>query len=205
MSKTPLPLPLLRVRAHTQAIHQALEELPLSRAIVDERLTRAGYARLLTELLPLHRALERGLAAYPQLADLRAEAERSALIERDLERWGAGEVSASGRAAGERYARLTETLIGALGAAYVVVGSRMGSRVLVRHLAPSLGVELEAGQGLDYHLEGAEGFPVRWRAICLGLDGLVPSSQLEAFAEAGRLGMEAYYQLYAALGAELGL
>lgn len=195
------------VRRRTRALHDRLEALPLAQAIVAERVEPAHYAALLEHLQPLHRALEAGLAAHPQLASLAAEAERSASLERDLALLPPSPIERHEVA--QQVAAQIELLCqepsGALAAAYVVVGSRMGGRVLVRHLARCLDVPQELGVGLDYHLEGHEGFPQRWRQICASLGEHVAPHERESFALAGEVAMQCFYDLYQALGRELGL
>jgi len=196
------------VRARTRELHDQLEALPLAVSIVEERVTRAHYAALLRNLLPLHRALEAGLAQYRRLGDFVVEGTRAHLIEADLEFFGEASepVHPVALEVAERTRELCQTEAGALGCAYVVVGSRMGGLVLERHLSRALELEREPGRGLDYHLSGARGFPQRWRGLCGALSSHITGpAEGMAFGKAAVAQMRAFYDLYSALGEELGL
>lgn len=168
---------LSTLRQATRPLHQRIEETPISRAIVDRRIDRSTYATLVGNLASLHRKLEAALCGGGVHASVRAifrpELCRAACAEADLAWLSAGERQGE---AGERAARQVLACAKAPGAlagvVYVLEGSRLGSTVLSRRLAEALGLSLQEGHGLDYHLHRRDALSEDFRSLALGLDSL---------------------------------
>lgn len=194
-----------RIHQVLQPLHQAIEALPLSQAIVQGRVSRPAYCRLLEQLLSVHATLEEGLFLSPWARDLfRPNMARVGALENDL--------AALGGAAAEPPLPPTEQLVRTLvswrwsaswrllGALYVVEGSRLGSMVLVRPLSEALGVPPELGHGLDYHLEGMTNRPLAWRKFKSALAAFPWSAAQESdITAAAAETMAGLVRIYAAI------
>jgi heme oxygenase len=162
-------------------LHRLIEDLPVSRAMIDGSLDRETYLSVLRGLRRIHIRLDRAVAAHPGLSPLAWLCEgRSAAIDRDLAALG-GVPDAADAGPAEPVPEFGAVI----GWIYVTAGSRMGSRVLVRPLAAGLGVEPVPGRGLDYHLDGQDTFPARWQEARAAIDALGEDPAVAAAAVAG--------------------
>ncbi|MEZ6185907.1 MAG: biliverdin-producing heme oxygenase [Planctomycetota bacterium] len=190
------------IRARIGPIHERLEELPFAEALARGEVSREDYARLLTQLAHVHEALER-LAPPPALGALHQACARAAHLRADLAR-----LAAAPQPVLESTRELVESLDAAAAEApalagwlYVVAGSRLGAAALRAPLARALGVEPEPGQGLDYHVVGAESFPRRWLALAATVDEVLTGPEdLLRCAEAADDAMHRFYAVYDGLG-----
>lgn len=144
--------PLLEVlRTRTGALHTALEQTRCMARLVAPDLTRAELARALTVLAVGFSRVEEGLREEtwyrPQAPAIAADLWR-------LPRAAAPEV-VEGPALDSPAARA--------GAAYVLVGSRLGARTVVRHLRASVGEAFVAGSG--YYGEEASHAGEQWSRL----------------------------------------
>jgi heme oxygenase len=154
---SPADSPLARVRVATAARHARLDaQLPIARAGAGMREYRAHLRLLRDWLLPMH-AWTQGFLDGPQDPARLARSERLRWLRCDLEELGE---SASPAGPSEDW----PAQAGAAwrwGAAYVVEGSQLGARVLLKALAPRLGDHrprlLDGG--------GADAVSARWRAF----------------------------------------
>lgn len=148
-----------KIRDLIRPLHDEVEATPIARAILEQRITREQYIRLLVEKRPLHLVLDEAIFETPQLAPLcREDMRRLPGLDRDLRALG-GERRSPSRAAlaaAAEIARDRGDPCALLGALYVVEGSRLGSCFLVHGLAAALSLPVEPGGGLDYHREGME-------------------------------------------------
>lgn len=195
------------VRAVIREAHDRIESLPISVALLEGRVGRAAYVRLLAGVAPAHAALERGLERWPELAFVSASDHRRAdVCARDLAVLGGAPAGAD--ATPEASALRDHVALAAdvspwatLGCFYVLEGSRMGSLLLAAPIARGLGVPCEPGQGVDYHLAGGETFPARWRAFKATLGERVPGAgPAGALAHAALSTMELLHDHYEACG-----
>src|SRR5262245_12746440 len=181
-----------RLRATLRPTHDRLEELPLTRAMIDGRLPRPLYRRLLAELSHLHEPFEAELGRRPEWAGLfRPEMARAGLLRRDRAALGPGPEDAGPMPPTRRlveHVRLwgSDRPWALLGVLYVLEGSRMGSLLLAGKLAGCLGVPCEPGSGLDYHLDGGAERPKRWQRFKADVDAapLSPAQQDDVVAAA---------------------
>ncbi len=152
-----------RLRDATAPLHRATE----AAFDADDRLaTMAGYVDLLDRLWSLHAGVEDALRSHGcSLPGLALEAlRRSPLLAHDIE-------TLAGRSprlprAGLAYASPEA----ALGGIYVVEGSILGGRVLMRRAERSLGVS--ATQGGRFLAGDGAGTGARWRAFLAALAAL---------------------------------
>jgi heme oxygenase (biliverdin-IX-beta and delta-forming) len=145
---------LVRLRLETRALHASTE----ARIAPAERLRDVhAYARLLSSLSPLYVFIEMRLASFGEWAALDPPLDvhgrrRAHLIVADLRVLGAD--ASGGRATGAALPHL-QSFAQAFGALYVVEGSRLGGRVLARHVSSAVGSGAEAalsflrGNGCD--------------------------------------------------------
>lgn len=164
--------------------HRQIESTATAREMIGGRVGRHAYVALLAALAPVHAALDERIAAVgcaPVPVDL---VQRGAAIESDLTALG-GSRPAPG-AASRTVARWIASLRygTAIGAAYVVAGSRRGSAILRPLLARSLGLTGDAG------LRAHEGLSrERWAAVCLALDAWESGDRIRAEVVDGACGM----------------
>jgi heme oxygenase len=191
-----------RLRQAIGAAHAAIEALPASRAMLEGRIRRQSYAVLLGQLWYVHGCLESRLTGdHPAAALFTPEMSRAAVILRDLQVLGGGVGPVAGAtrqmvdALTAEAERSPWTLLGAL---YVLEGSRMGSMVLARPLARALGVAMNPGCGLDYHLDGAADRPRTWGRFKASLAMLPLSEADQAAAVRGAaVTMDGLFAVYA--------
>lgn len=191
-----------RIRVALQETHVRLEGTPLAAELVRGSISRAAYVRLLKQLLPLHVAFERAAALNPCLPGLFIPSVmcREDALRRDLDALSAeNEPEDSIDWAQGLTPHLAEwkdswALAGPL---YVLEGSRMGSMMIAGALARALGVPVQPGTGLDYHLEGSAERPHVWRRFKEALDAVAPSgAAADEIVEAAVVTMDAMLHLY---------
>ncbi|MFQ3592039.1 MAG: biliverdin-producing heme oxygenase [Gemmataceae bacterium] len=195
-----LPQRLKQAIAET---HDAIEALPVSKAILEGRISRATYRELLSQLWYVHADLERLLLTARDLVGL---------VERTMHRTNAivADLTALEMDIAPIQPTTTRTLHAmraaaqaspwaVLGCLYVLEGSRMGSMVLVKPLSFALKVELRPGCGLDYHLEGMESRPRDWAAFKGRLSALeLDDDQIQHTLQGAQLMMQGLYAIYEA-------
>jgi heme oxygenase len=192
---------LNELRQATGAIHGRIEELPICREMLAGTVDRAAYARLLGDLFHLHRAYETALAACPPVAALWPQTpSRAAALARDLAAFGVAPRPTPGRVVEwQADIEALEHPAAWAGVGYVVEGSRLGSRVLVRSLATGFGLKPALGVGLDYHLDAGDDPSGNWRRVLgalAALDRDPPSRR--AILTAAVATFEALYELHEA-------
>ncbi|MBY0460520.1 MAG: biliverdin-producing heme oxygenase, partial [Gemmataceae bacterium] len=192
--------------------HARIESLPLTTAMIGGQLGREAYLGLLAELESVHEPLEAELARHAGRVPIyRPDMARTEVLRRDrLALGGAGQLGAP---ASDPLAETRELIdrirewansdaVLLLGVLYVFEGSRMGSLVLAKRLATSLGVPSEPGVGLDYHLDGAADRPRAWGRMKGALDALpLAPEQQDAVVAAATETMDRLCAIYAALPA----
>lgn len=162
-----------RLRAATDAAHQALHRAAPFAAIADGTATRDGYGQTLIFLHRYHSAMAplcaRGAAALgtPRLADAH-EARLAALVQ-DLDFLALAPEPAAGEAPGD-----DGFCVGAL---YTVQGSVLGGKLIHRQLEGLL----PGADGRRFFAGGA-GDGQDWRLLCAALDGRSDLARLEAGA-----------------------
>lgn len=166
------PSARLALRAATHVVHERLHEAPAFRAIVDRRLDRRGYARLLGRLLAFHRAVDTLIAqgrAALGFGDAAGNGARIGRLEADLAYLGGGKVPSVPAATGDDGQ--------AAGCLYVVEGSVLGGKLIHRQLYYLFAAN-EDGRSF---FAGAADDGARWRDLCGRLDAYgAPPGRLAA-------------------------
>jgi heme oxygenase len=183
------------LRSATGAVHARIEELPVCRAMLVGEVDREQYTDLLGQLYHLHEQYETEMAAsglaWPNTPS------RAAAIARDLKAFDAeiGDVPDT----------VNEWIdaIGALGhpaawagVGYVLEGSRMGSRVLVKSVSKGLGLPMQLGVGLDYHLDAGVDPNGNWRQVMAALVAADEPGSRETIVNAAVATFDAMYALH---------
>lgn len=191
-----------RIRQALKDLHERIENTPLAVRMQSGLLSCSEYVRLLKQLELLHCGLEEELQRHAERYGVfRPDHARAPVIRADL---AALNASADGicKPATRRLLglfadwsqRVPEALLGAF---YVFEGSRMGSKMLLHPLAAGLGLPVEPGQGLDYHLAGLADCPRRWTQLKAQYDQLpLSAAQQERVIAAAVATMEALLDLY---------
>lgn len=146
---------MARLRAETWPLHQQLEALPFSQALVAETLPLALYVGQLTAYLPIHRALENHCqhTLHPQvLAVWQPEMARLPDLNADLSHFIVDIPKAPVQRATadcvQAIEHASEMPVMLLGILYVLEGSTLGAQFLLPHLQAAY--ELDQ-QGVQYY------------------------------------------------------
>ncbi len=187
------------LRQATRTLHGNIEELPICKAMLASDVSHATYAKLLGELYHIHAAYESALASQTDLQRCWPNTpSRAAAIARDLK--VLGYTLEETPATAQEWVSDLEALGHAAawaGVGYVLEGSRMGSRVLVKCLAPALELKPELGHGLDYHLDAGEDPNGNWRAVMGALAAMDRSPEAhEAMVAAAVRTFEELYAIH---------
>jgi heme oxygenase len=196
-----------RLKEAISETHDAIERLPLSKSILEGRISRSAYRTLLSQLWYLHADLERLLVAARDLVGLVDRTmHRTNTIASDLtalEMEIAPIQPSTVRTLQAMRASAAESGWTLLGGVYVLEGSRMGGMVLVKPLSAALRIPLRPGQGLDYHLEGIESRPRDWASFKGRLAALeLTPEQTQATIHGAQLMMQGLYGIYEAQSSE---
>lgn len=175
--------PLARIRAGTDALHQALDHESVMQHLMAPDLDRGRYAAVLQRLHACYTALEPPLQGYrasllqpPAWFDSRYY-QRSGELARDLKALGhaPGAARDAARSDGLAPRHLSE----AAGAIYVLAGASLGARIIERQLR----AQLAAGPEL-LHFFGERTSPdlPRWPELRRALDAALAEPAHEALA-----------------------
>lgn len=185
--------------------HQAAEETPFARAMIDGTMSRESYIKNLQNLRTIHLFVETEIDRSPVFKQVFRESMRRVRhIERDLEALGAEPCSLHTEAQ-EFIAQCQElvdnTPLSVFGLLYVLEGSRMGSMFLMPCIMNALNLELREGVGLDYHYIGASHTPARFRQFKDDLNDAIASlSDRVAIAQAACVMMSGLSRMYRHMG-----
>jgi len=123
------------IKQVTAALHQQLEQSPVSAGLMSPAVTQAHYICYLQASYLLHSAVEND--AFPQLAHLVADIEqrrKTAAIAADLVQLGAAPPQLAG--GDVPHSKSTSFWLGAM---YVTEGSTLGGMYIMKHLRATLG------------------------------------------------------------------
>lgn len=140
------------LREKTALYHTKLEETELSKAILKDDLSKEEYIDYLKAMYAFEKPFE--AVYFPLLADYFSDIDkrkRAELIEKDIQVLG-GSVADLEL---ETFNTSDITLPEAIGAMYVMQGSSLGGRVILKHVNKHLGLEAENGASY-FHGFGAE-------------------------------------------------
>jgi len=164
------------VRNAISESHNEIEETAFSVAMMDGSMGKEDYARGLSQLRQIHFSLECAIRDSTIASPFfRGEMVRTATIDRDLHSLGLSRYSFT-------LLPQTTTIIdqitrwgiteqaALLGCLYVLEGSRMGSLVIAKPLAKTLGLAAGSVAGIEYHTEGGAQTPMRVRQLKEQLD-----------------------------------
>jgi heme oxygenase (biliverdin-IX-beta and delta-forming) len=189
---------LNQLRAATGAVHTRIEALPVCEQILAGTIDRESYAALLGNLFHLHDRYESALNASSIASIWPVTPSRAAAIDRDLPIFNHEPGSLPDIV--EEWQSEIEALdhpAAWAGVGYVLEGSRMGSRVLVRSLAKAFEIEPRLGVGLDYHLDAGSDPNGTWRAVMAALVALDDDGTArDAIIRAAMSTFEAMYALH---------
>jgi heme oxygenase (biliverdin-IX-beta and delta-forming) len=133
---------LAELRERTGPSHQALESLPLSMALVDPGLTREQYVLYLQTMYGMIAEVEEKI--FPVVSELVPDIEsrrKKELLLKDMEKLGAPVPPAGDNLNMEAATDLAY----AMGIMYVIEGSTLGGRVILKSIDKSLGLNAENG------------------------------------------------------------
>ncbi|MCW0393336.1 biliverdin-producing heme oxygenase [Xanthomonas sacchari] len=188
---TALPLTAARLlREATAQQHQAVEDLPAMRALMDPALSLSAYVQVLRRHHAVLAGWEQREAAWLRdCGDAHWQYQpRTPLLAQDLHALRAAPPAPQppppAAEAGTRWGML-----------YVVEGSRLGGRVIARHLRQTLP---GAAPALSY-FELGHADPAAWRHFQQRLERALPTAPLQQAAVDGARAMFAHFHTHFAL------
>lgn len=166
---------LTALRTQTMPAHKALEEIPLSTRIVQPDISIDEYNRYLSLMLHVHRDAEQNI--YPLLKDVVADVadrQKAHLIEKDLA--ATGHVAALPHNAPFTDSMPQMSQAFALGIMYVIEGSTLGGRVILKNIQPAL--QLTEKNGASYFSGYGANTGTAWKAFLEALTSY-PTNQTD--------------------------
>lgn len=197
------------VRGAIESLHQAIERTPFAMAMFAQKFDPAIYANGLAQFWHIHDALEASIPGANSIASFfTVDMIRTPAIERDLATFGYRatdfEILDDTRAMVEAlHAWSIDRPFALVGSLYILEGSRMGSLVIAKPLAKALGLAEDAISGLEYHLDGARGTPLRVRQLKQQMDLIEDENAIAAMRDGAVVFMQDFFALYESLGAGL--
>jgi heme oxygenase len=192
-----------QLRLAIGSLHQSIEQTPLARAMLHGTLDLTTYVWWLSQMNVVHLGVEEAIreSAYFQDRPLFRSIDRSSVIVRDLVALNASACHQIESCVLDFVANVEEWALASpwklLGVLYVLEGSRMGSLVLAKPVARSLGLQPALGVGLDYHLEAAAQRPQLWQQFRGTLTMLDLSHEQRCEVEAAAVAtMSCLHELY---------
>ncbi len=140
--------PATRLREATREAHRRVESVPAMRRLLSSSLDRDGLRATLARIHGFLDPLETRLALYPDVAAIGFRP-RAALLRTDLAAlgWAATDIADLPRGGPPDW---VDRPAAALGAAYVLEGSRAGAPTIHLRLTATLGASDPAAGGLSY-------------------------------------------------------
>lgn len=185
--------------------HQAAEETPFARAMIDGTMSQESYVQNLQILRTIHSFVESEMDRSPFFKQVFRESMRRVRhIEKDLSAFGAKPHpphTETQEFIAECQQLVEKNPLSVFGLLYVLEGSRMGSMFLMPCIMNALKLELREGVGLDYHLIGASQTPARFRQFKDDLNDAIASlSDRLAIAQAACVMMSGLSRMYRSMG-----
>jgi Heme oxygenase len=165
---------LNNLRTHTMPAHKSLEEVPLSTRIVESDVTKEEYGRYIELMYPVHADAEQNI--YPILSDVVPNVEerkKADHIKKDLEHISLPLTTAHERPLTGKMPNMSQAF--ALGVMYVIEGSTLGGRVILKNIQPSL--QLSEENGASYFAGYKANTGIYWKNF---LEALTSYPQNEA-------------------------
>ncbi|RFS14980.1 biliverdin-producing heme oxygenase [Emticicia sp. C21] len=132
-----------KLRTHTGTLHSELEQTPISVALLDEQVSTQNYVAYLQRMREIVAFYESKV--FPALADTLpdlSDREKLPLIDEDLNYLSSQTLQSSAFEA----SGVPNPSIGyALGCMYVMEGSTLGGKVILKHVSKTLGIAPEQG------------------------------------------------------------
>jgi len=135
---------LENLRSTTAQSHTALEALPISASIMDPNVTNEDYSLYLDLMHDVVKDAEENI--FPALKDIITdldERNKSHLLHKDLEKLGVTTKSNTQKPMSASLENTSKAF--ALGIMYVVEGSSLGGRVILKNINAALGHDIETG------------------------------------------------------------
>lgn len=134
---------LTQLRTHTDTLHSELEQTPLSLALLDAEVSSQNYVAYLQKMRGIVDFYE--VNVFPVLAntltDL-SEREKLAFIDKDLAYFS---VNTKDIPVFQNLEAQNPTIGYALGCMYVMEGSTLGGKVILKHVSKTLGIVPDEG------------------------------------------------------------
>lgn len=190
-SASPEALFLDHLRTHTAAAHKRLEQLPVSISIIQPSVTGEHYGTYLQAMYDVVKSLE--MEVFPKIKTVIADLDdrlKSKHIENDLAHIGFSSLPQTTTAV---FDGSKMSIPFALGVAYVVEGSTLGGRFILKNVQSALGFDEHAGA--TYFAGYGNKTGSRWKAF---LDALttyaIAHSCTDEIAEGARFAFEKIYE-----------
>ncbi|UZD23456.1 biliverdin-producing heme oxygenase [Algoriphagus halophytocola] len=132
-----------RLKEYTSKAHQELEELPLSKAILDPNLQLSEYLLYLDLMHDVHLAMEQSVfpVLTSEIPDI-AQRKKTHLLNNDFRALGFAKIKP--RAMVDFWEKSYSKSF-AMGMLYVIEGSTLGGKVIFSHVQKNLALDAESG------------------------------------------------------------
>lgn len=134
---------ITQLRTHTSILHSELEKTPISVALLDERVSTQSYVNYLQKMREIVAFYESKV--FPALANILPDLpqrKKLPLIDEDLSYLPSANVEL---AAFETSSVKNPSIGYALGCMYVMEGSTLGGKVILKHVSKTLGIVPKQG------------------------------------------------------------
>lgn len=134
---------LSKLRTHTSTLHSALEQTPLSAALLDEQVSQENYIAYLQKMREIVAFYENNV--FPSLSNTLPDVnkrEKLRLIDKDLAYLS---VPSADIMSFESSVSQNPSTAYALGCMYVMEGSTLGGKVILKHISETLGIVADQG------------------------------------------------------------
>jgi len=138
------PTFLDNLRTATSQSHTGLEELPISKSIMNPQVSKEEYLLYLSLMHDVVKDAEENI--FPQLNDIITdlpERNKNSKLEKDLEVLGHTKTTGENHPVSDGLNNPTNAF--ALGILYVIEGSSLGGRVILKNINTALGYDIENG------------------------------------------------------------
>lgn len=195
----PQPSFMESIKHAIQDSHDAIEKTAFAEGIMNASISLEAYSFYLRQMLAIHEVLDAYLERRPLQDWVPATAKRTAAIQEDIDflnptGFNAAVLPATQQIVEAIKESFASEPLSLLGHVYILEGSRMGSRVIVKPLQKQLGIPSKA---LRYHLDNFDTQPRVLKEFRSRLDHDIQSPhEQEAIRRAATQFMEQLLTLY---------
>lgn len=182
---------MIRLREATRPEHSALEKLPLSRALMNPSVTREEYGRYMQSMFPIVSIVEDKI--YPVLSNIFPDLDKRSKLPHLTDDLTFLQLPVNQPGLLITHESLITTSIPhAIGIVYVLEGSTLGGRIIVKNITSALG--FDKNHGASYFTGYGEQTGPLWKSFLNSLTQYeITSGNGEAIMEGARQAFQAIH------------